>query len=1181
MPPANGEPAVARRTAEDVDREDQQYAGITSLNYTECLLSAKEHLREKSLLFSALNTYECRLMRSLELDREDGGAAGPSAENAGDLYATYSRLGHVHLLALDYARAMSAFQMAYRRSNGRFWQNAANLYGLAICFFHFRIFRPCIHLFNQFVYCYPFNPRATEVHARLGFANKCIGDYQQANRHLNIALNDKNELRIFPRPLLRLHIAHCYDLFGEFPRAKQRYYELLRDAKNLPDDIVAAAYRQLGWIKFQEPFADETKNKAKCFEEAEALISRAVERQPRCGRSICYLGRVVAQRVRLEGASAAFDKFRQVIDIDADANTWFGIGQLYLQQHQPLDALQAFACAVQLDRKHVSAWASLGHLYETHKQFQHALYCFREAAAQAKKPTDLLNQRIRILEKELRVADHLHRQQFNAPLPQTPTTPSGGKGRRDAQQLQLNQPIQLPGPDLCWSLCNIPQQVRQRRQNLRKGHELTYRQGSAYWQMNELAAQFHPPGSVELDNTQRQILHVLKLNEEMLGQKELVLLKQLEERLPRVYDNNNQGGGELKKRPMEDPNTHPIIKTEDAQVPAFLSQNDVAGLLGDFANQPAAEPTAEPTATKPPMDAYEEELRLFEGDHDPFASTPTDENVLLPPPFSLLAQLKVPITITAAELFDRCKKRKEQKLADLKKHQEPATAAEAVEQPKVKEEEDPIEIFDEHCGPPKPPTPPRPSNGQKVDLHPMVPAIAVDNAREANAIELQNFCYKRDIALVRGLTHALRIDLSLFSTKTLIHTAEDHDVEVRTQLKMPGDANLNNLGKKDWAVYSAKSFTSITRYGQYQAESFRHSLKEESEKLRNAPKQPAYQRASGEPAPKRRKAAFAAVNAEAEAVANQIPTKIIKFGTNVDLSNEQIFGAQLRELRKMPAFCRLNSASNLLSYLGYTVLGMNSVQLYMKNNNFASINVNIGPGECEWFGVSYEYYPIIDRMCRERHCDFLKGAWWPDYDDLIKAGVPVYRFTQKAGDLVWVGGGCVHWVQATGWCNNIAWNVGPTNADQVRMAIQAYEWNRLHNYRSLVPMQHLCWQLARSMHFTDQKIFNLVKAVLIRSLAYCQMIVDFVRHTGKAQIRFQSRQKNEAAHYCHTCEIEVFNMLFVKEVGSKFRVFCLQCARRGSLDEYVVLQQISFEELSTTFDQFQLHPTQPRHNLLC
>jgi len=33
-------------------------------------------------------------------------------------------------------------------------------------------------------------------------------------------------------------------------------------------------------------------------------------------------------------------------------------------------------------------------------------------------------------------------------------------------------------------------------------------------------------------------------------------------------------------------------------------------------------------------------------------------------------------------------------------------------------------------------------------------------------------------------------------------------------------------------------------------------------------------------------------------------------------------------------------------------------------------------------------------------------------EDLYEENVPVYRFIQKPGDLVWVGPGCVHWVQA-------------------------------------------------------------------------------------------------------------------------------------------------------------------------
>jgi len=58
--------------------------------------------------------------------------------------------------------------------------------------------------------------------------------------------------------------------------------------------------------------------------------------------------------------------------------------------------------------------------------------------------------------------------------------------------------------------------------------------------------------------------------------------------------------------------------------------------------------------------------------------------------------------------------------------------------------------------------------------------------------------------------------------------------------------------------------------------------------------------------------------------------KMIRFGTNVDLSDERKWRAQLHELTKLPAFARVVSAGNMLSHVGHVILGMNTVQLYMK-----------------------------------------------------------------------------------------------------------------------------------------------------------------------------------------------------------------------------------------------------------
>lgn len=102
---------------------------------------------------------------------------------------------------------------------------------------------------------------------------------------------------------------------------------------------------------------------------------------------------------------------------------------------------------------------------------------------------------------------------------------------------------------------------------------------------------------------------------------------------------------------------------------------------------------------------------------------------------------------------------------------------------------------------------------------------------------------------------------------------------------------------------------------------------------------------------------------------------------------------------------RVASSGNMLSHVGHTILGMNTVQLYMKvpgsrtpgekrlpqvkdatrylqpkddishvslcstghqeNNNFCSVNINIGPGDCEWFSVHENYWQAISDFCEK------------------------------------------------------------------------------------------------------------------------------------------------------------------------------------------------------------------------
>nr|XP_041568105.1 lysine-specific demethylase 6B [Taeniopygia guttata] len=431
------------------------------------------------------------------------------------------------------------------------------------------------------------------------------------------------------------------------------------------------------------------------------------------------------------------------------------------------------------------------------------------------------------------------------------------------------------------------------------------------------------------------------------------------------------------------------------------------------------------------------------------------------------------------------------------------------------------------------------------------------------------------ITVIRGLAGSLRLNLGLFSTKTLVEASGEHAVEVRTQVQQPSDQNWDLSGTRQvWPCESSRSHTTIAKYAQYQASSFQESLQEDKDSEDEEAEEPD-STTETPPSPP-----------------DQKSHQIIKFGTNIDLSDAKRWKPQLQELLKLPAFMRVSSTGNMLSHVGHTILGMNTVQLYMKvpgsrtpghqeNNNFCSVNINIGPGDCEWFAVHEHYWETISAFCDRHGVDYLTGSWWPILEDLYRSNIPVYRFVQRPGDLVWINAGTVHWVQATGWCNNIAWNVGPLTAYQYQLALERYEWNEVKNVKSIVPMIHVSWNVARTVKISDPDLYKMIKYCLLQSIKHCQVQRENLLRAGK-KIAYQGRVKDEPAYYCNECDVEVFNILFVtSETGGRntYLVHCEGCARRraGGLAGVVVLEQYKTEELMHIYDGFTLvTPPTPR-----
>nr|XP_008105642.2 PREDICTED: lysine-specific demethylase 6A isoform X1 [Anolis carolinensis] len=538
-------------------------------------------------------------------------------------------------------------------------------------------------------------------------------------------------------------------------------------------------------------------------------------------------------------------------------------------------------------------------------------------------------------------------------------------------------------------------------------------------------------------------------------------------------------------------------------------------------------------------------------------------------------------------------------------------------------------ILLDKCPPPKPPPPPYPPL-PKDKLNPPTPSIYLENKRDAFFPPLHQFCTNPNnpVTVIRGLAGALKLDLGLFSTKTVVEANNEHLVEVRTQLLQPSDENWDPTGtKKIWRCESSKSQTTIAKYAQYQASSFQESLRIANGDWGNGMSTEDFRRLVGEGSQRcvlpdhsiavggwgfpealslsdsggqkeeNEKKSHHKDHSDSESTSSDNcgrrrkgPFKMIKFGTNVDLSDDKKWKLQLHELTKLPAFVRVVSPGNLLSHVGHTILGMNTVQLYMKvpgsrtsghqeHNNFCSVNINIGPGDCEWFVVSENYWGVMNDFCEKNNMNFLMGSWWPNLEDLYEANVPVYRFIQRPGDLVWINAGTVHWVQAIGWCNNIAWNVGPLTAFQYKLAVERYEWNKLQCVKSKVPMVHLSWNIARNIKIPDPKLFEMIKYCLLRTLKQCQTLRDALIAAGK-EIVLHGRTKEDPALYCSICEVEVFNLLYVTNESNArktYIVHCLDCARKicGNLENFVVLEQYKMEELMQIYDQFTLAPPLP------
>ena len=87
-------------------------------------------------------------------------------------------------------------------------------------------------------------------------------------------------------------------------------------------------------------------------------------------------------------------------------------------------------------------------------------------------------------------------------------------------------------------------------------------------------------------------------------------------------------------------------------------------------------------------------------------------------------------------------------------------------------------------------------------LLPHTACVQVKNKQEAFSPQLLEWCLQRPITVIRGLPQVCEMDLSLYTTKSLVESHPNHPVEVRTQLEQSSDENWDPSLKEQVTSWS-------------------------------------------------------------------------------------------------------------------------------------------------------------------------------------------------------------------------------------------------------------------------------------------------------------------------------------------------------------------------------------------
>ncbi|KAF1748806.1 hypothetical protein GCK72_025273 [Caenorhabditis remanei] len=475
-----------------------------------------------------------------------------------------------------------------------------------------------------------------------------------------------------------------------------------------------------------------------------------------------------------------------------------------------------------------------------------------------------------------------------------------------------------------------------------------------------------------------------------------------------------------------------------------------------------------------------------------------------------------------------------------------------------------------------------PNTEEKDKCRRACPVLEVENKEQVLSPEFEKTATKAPVTVISGVFKVLDIDTNLFSREEIAKVVPEEEIKVLYQVPQAADQNKSYKGEDTWTVPIVDDEEVLMKdFESGMKADYKHA-KEIYDAVLDSENTEEAERKLKEFAATMPKIHLPPKNGYYNKQKLDRTLPWIRFGSNIDLLQEH-YSAQFESLKKLPEFLRPTGRNNMLNLLAVKVLGVNTVQLYVKscgcrtaahmeNSLMASINWNRGPGSCVWYAIPYEYWGEIERLTKENKVDYHDLDYWPGEDKLVEKNIPFYKFEQKADELVYLNTGCFHFVQSNGYCENVSWNVGQPTFTQLATSMVAFDHYMESNKYNQVPVIQMVWLAAKNKKFVnDPEMYRLMRNIMIRSLAHTKWYQDYLESNN---YRLKLRWSDDYNPRCEVCGTEVFNICryTVSIVNGKevTNDFCSQCdlPEKYKSKKIKFVHMFSEKDLCDIFDAF-------------